>query len=167
MVPCSADHRTGIGVGGVVRTDAGVLLVRPTYSRHRGKFLFPGGKVELGESLEAALVREVREEAGINGPPTESLPCGTAWAPTSSTRTWSSSMDHRGGEPTPTSSEADAVGIFDIEDFRQRSRMFPGMVPEIAVPVLEGRHTLLAPNPFEPGEPGYDREAFRSLRPHG
>jgi len=48
-------HRSVIAVGGVVRLGDGIVLVRLTYSRHRGKFMFPGGKVDPGESLEEAL----------------------------------------------------------------------------------------------------------------
>ena len=47
---------------GVVVHDGKVLLVRIKSS---GKYWFPGGAIDLGETLEAAAKREVREEAGI------------------------------------------------------------------------------------------------------
>ena len=48
-------------VGAVVTDDAGrVLLVRED-----GEWLAPGGEVEPGESHAEALVREVREETGV------------------------------------------------------------------------------------------------------
>ncbi|SEO24676.1 ADP-ribose pyrophosphatase YjhB, NUDIX family [Halorientalis persicus] len=48
-------------VGAVVTDDAGrVLLVRED-----GEWLAPGGEVEPGETHEEALVREVREETGV------------------------------------------------------------------------------------------------------
>jgi len=47
---------------GVVVHDGKVLLVK---IKRSGKYWFPGGAVELGEELEAAAKREVREEAGI------------------------------------------------------------------------------------------------------
>ena len=49
------------GVGAVVTdADSRVLLVR-----ERGQWSVPGGGVEPGERLEAALEREVREETGV------------------------------------------------------------------------------------------------------
>lgn len=56
-----------------VRVVAGVLwregrflaMQRPEGKLHAGFWEFPGGKVEPGESLEAALVREFEEELGI------------------------------------------------------------------------------------------------------
>ncbi|GEM90698.1 NUDIX hydrolase [Oceanithermus desulfurans] len=50
------------GAGGLVFNAAGeVLLIRD----RMGFWVFPKGHVEKGETLEAAAVREVREEAGV------------------------------------------------------------------------------------------------------
>ena len=51
-------------VAGVVRDGDSVLACRRT-SERGGGWEFPGGKVEPGESHEAALKRELREELGI------------------------------------------------------------------------------------------------------
>jgi len=47
---------------------AGQVLMqqRPQNKAHGGLWEFPGGKVEAGESCEAALVRETDEELGIS-----------------------------------------------------------------------------------------------------
>jgi len=53
-------------VGAVVRDDAGrLLLIRRGHEPSRGLWSLPGGRVEPGEALEAAVVREVREETGL------------------------------------------------------------------------------------------------------
>ncbi len=50
----------------LVNDDNEVLLAqRPEGKRLAGKWEFPGGKVEAGESPEEALVRELEEELGI------------------------------------------------------------------------------------------------------
>lgn len=53
------------GVGGVVICGSDVLLVRRAFPPRQGQWSLPGGRVELGESLVAAVRREVLEETGI------------------------------------------------------------------------------------------------------
>lgn len=53
-----------VTVGGLLRDARGnVLLVRTR--KWSGKWGIPGGKVELGETLEAAFRREILEETGL------------------------------------------------------------------------------------------------------
>ena len=42
-----------------------VLLIKRGKEPLRGRWVVPGGTVEVGETLEQALVREVREETGL------------------------------------------------------------------------------------------------------
>jgi len=62
-----------VGVGGVVIRDGMVLLIRRGKPPLYGRWVVPGGTVELGESLEQALVREMREETGLEVAPLEVL----------------------------------------------------------------------------------------------
>ena len=49
----------------VVERDDAFLLTRRASDAHLGdRWEFPGGKVEPGETIEASLVREIREELG-------------------------------------------------------------------------------------------------------
>ncbi|WP_458792069.1 8-oxo-dGTP diphosphatase MutT [Yoonia sp. MH D7] len=51
----------------LIDTDGRVLLgQRPEGKSMAGLWEFPGGKVEPGETPEAALIRELQEELGIN-----------------------------------------------------------------------------------------------------
>ena len=51
----------------LIDTDGRVLLTqRPEGKEMAGLWEFPGGKVELGETPEDALIRELHEELGIN-----------------------------------------------------------------------------------------------------
>lgn len=50
----------------LVDADHRVLLAqRPAHKEHGGLWEFPGGKIDAGETPEAALIRELREELGI------------------------------------------------------------------------------------------------------
>lgn len=54
-----------VGVGAIVFRGNEVLLIRRGREPAQGKWSLPGGLVELGESLEAAVQREVLEETGL------------------------------------------------------------------------------------------------------
>ena len=59
-------------VAAVIRDEKGRLLLQqcPPHKRHAGKWEFPGGKVENGETPRVSLRREVTEELGL------ALDCG-------------------------------------------------------------------------------------------
>jgi 8-oxo-dGTP diphosphatase len=54
-----------VGVGGVVVDNRHVLLVKRGHAPLLGEWSLPGGSVEVGETLEEAVVREVAEETGL------------------------------------------------------------------------------------------------------
>lgn len=65
-----------VGVGGVVVQDGRVLLLLRKKPPEAGFWSLPGGRVEFMERVEDALVRELREELGIDVE-MESLLCVT------------------------------------------------------------------------------------------
>lgn len=62
----SAKRYPVVGVGGVVVRDGRVLLARRGTPPLEGRWSIPGGRVEWGETIERALIRELREEAGLD-----------------------------------------------------------------------------------------------------
>jgi 8-oxo-dGTP diphosphatase len=58
-------ERPVVGVGGVVIDGGRALLIRRGSEPLRGEWSIPGGTLELGESLERGVARELLEETGL------------------------------------------------------------------------------------------------------
>ena len=55
-----------MGIGAVVVDQGRVLLVQRGHEPSKGKWSLPGGMLELGESLDEGIKREVAEETGLD-----------------------------------------------------------------------------------------------------
>ena len=69
-------ERPIVAVGGIVVRDGRVLLVKRGREPSAGRWTIPGGAVRLGERLQEAVARELREECGVEvevGPVVEVL----------------------------------------------------------------------------------------------
>jgi 8-oxo-dGTP diphosphatase len=62
-----------VGVGGVVIDNQRALLIRRASPPLEGQWSIPGGMLELGESLEQGVARELAEETGLDVKVTELL----------------------------------------------------------------------------------------------
>ena len=67
QLPRSVDRAlVQVAVGVLIRSDDSFLLTsRPEGKAYAGFWEFPGGKLEVGESVAQALARELQEEIGI------------------------------------------------------------------------------------------------------
>jgi ADP-ribose pyrophosphatase len=64
-VPKKQKDGPRLAVGAVVFEGGKILLVKRNKAPQKGKWAIPGGSVKLGETLQAAAEREVREETGL------------------------------------------------------------------------------------------------------
>ena len=58
-------ERPIVGVGAVIVDGDRVLLIKRGQAPLKGEWSLPGGAVEVGETLEEGIRREVREETGL------------------------------------------------------------------------------------------------------
>ncbi|MEM3378643.1 MAG: NUDIX hydrolase [Candidatus Bathyarchaeia archaeon] len=59
-------ERPVVGVGAIIIKDGKILLEKRKSAPAKGEWSVPGGLVELGESIEQAVIREVKEETGLD-----------------------------------------------------------------------------------------------------
>lgn len=63
-----------VGVGAVIVQDGRLLIVKRGVEPGKGKWSIPGGAVDLGEEAREAVVREAREECGLDIEIIEDIP---------------------------------------------------------------------------------------------
>ena len=62
-----------VGVGALIVEGGKILLIRRAHEPMKGRWSIPGGLLELGESLQDGVRREVREETGLIVEPEEPI----------------------------------------------------------------------------------------------
>lgn len=62
-------ERPVVGVLAVVRRGNQLLLAQRSKGSYKGRWGFPGGHLERGETVIAAALRELREETGVEAEP--------------------------------------------------------------------------------------------------
>jgi 8-oxo-dGTP diphosphatase len=64
-MPAEAPGRPQLAVSAAIFREGEVLLVRRASRPGLGRYSLPGGRVEFGETLTEAVIREVLEETGL------------------------------------------------------------------------------------------------------
>jgi 8-oxo-dGTP diphosphatase len=59
-------ERPVVGVGAIILDGGKILLEKRKSTPGEGKWAVPGGLIELGETVEQAVIREVKEETGLD-----------------------------------------------------------------------------------------------------
>ncbi len=138
---------TIVCVGGVVLRAGRILLVRqsPGHSLE-GQWTVPWGQVDAGESPTAAVIREVREEAGVVARVNALL--GVQELPDP----WLGMIgilflcEHLDGEPMPDQSETDAAGFFGPDQLPDISSHLEPLSAWLVRRVLAGDFSAMPTN---------------------
>ncbi len=109
-----------VGVGGVVIKQGQVLLVKHNYGNLQGQWLLPGGHVDFGENLDAAVEREVMEETGVRTIAQGIIAVRNLILPDSRVEVYVVFlMDYVSGEASVNSpAEIEATGYFTLEQVK-------------------------------------------------
>ncbi|HXG53057.1 MAG TPA: NUDIX hydrolase [candidate division Zixibacteria bacterium] len=140
-------YNTGynIGVGGAVVAGGRLLLVRRSSRHGRGNWQLPGGFIEPDETIERAVVREVREEAGVSTEVEGVLGVRSRYDPESGNGLYVVLLLRPvSGEPRADGREVDQAGYFTLEEISRLSPL-PPVNWEIARRVLSADRRLLIP----------------------
>lgn len=143
-------YNTGynIGVGGAVVRDGRLLMVRRASRHGRGNWQLPGGFIEPDETIEQAVVREVREEAGVTAEVEAVLGLRSRYDPESGNGVYVVLLLRPiSGEPAADGHEVDNADYFTLEQIRQLSPL-PPVNWEIAQRILSPDRRLLFPKPL-------------------
>lgn len=113
------------GVLGLIRQDGRILLIqRSRHVRAPLAWCFPGGEVEPGETEPAALIREMREEVGLEVEPGERLMTQVKHEGRLVLHCWSARIVS--GEPSPNPREVAACVWATPGEIRLMQGILPG-----------------------------------------
>jgi ADP-ribose pyrophosphatase YjhB (NUDIX family) len=134
-----------IGVGGAVVRDGRLLLVRRASRHGRGNWQLPGGYIEPDETIEQAVVREVREETGVTAEVEGVLGVRNRYDAEIGNGLYVVLLLHPlSGDPKPDGREVDRADYFSLEEIRTLDPL-PPVNWEIAQRVLAPDRRLLGP----------------------
>ncbi|NGO11614.1 (deoxy)nucleoside triphosphate pyrophosphohydrolase [Streptomyces sp. HC44] len=89
-------------VGAAVLSEGRLLAARRSAPPElAGRWELPGGKVEPGETPERALVRELREELGVEAEPLARIPGEWPLKPPDALHVWTARLLPGSGDPKP------------------------------------------------------------------
>ena len=145
-IPDQYTRGYNLGVGGAVVDKNRLLLVRRASRRGRGNWQIPGGFVELDETIEKAVVREVLEETGVSSEVRGVLGIRNRYSVENGNSVYVIFlMVSISGEPKPDQREVDQASYFNLEEILQLPQI-PDINKEVATSALSPFPRLLDPH---------------------
>ena len=119
-------HNPVVGILGIMRRGDRMLVIqRAERVKAPLTWCFPGGHIEQGESQPEALVREMREELGVQVAPGEFLMTQTKHGGRLVLHCWSATIID--GEPVANPQEVADVVWLTSDEIRRHDGVLPGM----------------------------------------
>jgi ADP-ribose pyrophosphatase YjhB (NUDIX family) len=149
-MPPPERYNTGynLGVGGAVVKYGKLLMVRRASRRGHGNWQVPGGFVEQDETIEQAVVREVLEEAGVEGEVQGVLGLRNRYDADNGNSLYVVLLLHPlRGEPKPDEHEVDRAEYFSLEEIKGLVQV-PSINLEVAHRALAEDRRLLCAKPM-------------------
>ena len=145
-IPDQYNRGYNLGVGGAVVENNRLLLVRRASRRGRGNWQIPGGFVEVDETMERAVIREVMEETSVISEVRGVLGIRNRYSVDNGNSIYIIFlMSPISGEPKPDQLEVDQAGYFNLEEILQLPQI-PEINKEVANCALSLSPKLLDPH---------------------
>ncbi|MBP7689411.1 MAG: NUDIX domain-containing protein [Thermoflexales bacterium] len=125
-----------VGVTGAVVREGKVLYVQRNYDPHKGTWTLPGGYAEHTETLDEAVIRELREETNIEARVLGVVGVRSRWGEAGGGVLVIFRCALVSGEPQADDYEISAAEFFDAEQIAALSPVFP-LSREIGLRVLQ------------------------------
>ena len=135
-----ATRRYDLGVGAAVVRDGRILLVQEAAGPYAGTWSFPKGLVEPGETADMAVLRELREETGLEGHVLGIVGLRTRSRPDFTSLFIVFRVD-ASGEPRPDLKEVSQARFFSAEEVAALDPIFP-LTRTLALRALNGHIPL-------------------------
>ena len=157
-MPPPDKYNTGynVGVGGAVINNGRLLLVRRAGRRGRGNWQIPGGFVEHNETIESAVVREVKEESSVTTSVEVVLGIRNRYDEDGGNSLYIVLLlDPQSGKPNPDMKEVDRADYFTLEEIQAMENISPINI-EVAQRALAEDRRLFSPKTInQPGRGSY------------
>jgi 8-oxo-dGTP diphosphatase len=155
------EPRNTTGVGGVVVRENEILVVRMTYGPSQGRYMLPGGLIDPGETADAAVIREVREETGIEAAPRGIIGVRSRYTDRGTDTYLIWQMEYLSGEPIGDGREIEHACFMTFDEIQQREDVVY-LVSYVATKMFNGGADLLQHmNDYEYQMPGSTPDSWK------
>lgn len=131
-----------IGASGAVVHEGRVLMVRHVYGEKIGRWALPGGYATHAERLDETVLRELREETGLDVEIVDVIGLRTRYDEAGGSLFVLFRARLVSGEPLADGAEVDQIGWFSVDDVQAMESELLPVARNAALAALTGRDGL-------------------------